>query len=323
MSGLFDRSHRFDGTPSWTTDLVGVVLWTVIAGIGFLALGDQNWMMAAIGLPLLVFLPGYALIAALFPAAPVEDPTEERFEYGGRTSWVGRLAMAVAASPVVVAAVGYLLSSTVGIGRVSAVIGICTVTLLGTIGAGVRRNRLASNRRAAPLDGTLPMIGGLFGTSDLGKLTTVLALVTFVVAVGYVGVTPADGESFSEVALLSENETGDLVANGYTTTYVAGEQEPHHVAIWNHEGEETTYGVVTVVESVDSNGTVTARQRLDETTVTVAEGDRAVLDRSIAPTMTGTDLRLHTLVYEGGLPDDPRPADASHSVHRWIVVEGS
>ncbi|UWG47978.1 Membrane associated protein with extracellular Ig-like domain, a component of a putative secretion system [Halanaeroarchaeum sp. HSR-CO] len=321
MSGWFDRSHRFDGTQPWTTDLVGVVLWTVIASFGFVALGDPSWVMAAVGLPLLVFLPGYALMAAIFPAAPSQEVVGERFD-GGRTSWVGRLAMAIAASPVIVAAVGYLLSLTVGIGRVPAVVGIGTVTVLGVLVAGVRRNRLAPNGRAAPLDGALPVVENLFGTSGLQKVTTAVALIAFVVAVAYVGVTPADGDAYSEVALLSENETGDLVATGYTSTYVAGQEEPHHIAVWNHEGNETTYGVVTVVQSVDSNGSVTAQQRLDETTVTVEDGKRAVVERSIAPTMTGSELRLHTAVYKGGLPDEPRPAEAPYSVHRWIVVEG-
>ncbi|MFW5924165.1 MAG: DUF1616 domain-containing protein [archaeon] len=302
-------------------DLLGVALWTVIAAITIVVVTDTGLLTTTLALPLLVFLPGYALVSVLFPAEPGIGIDDERHTPGGRTGWIGRLALAIAASPAIVAGVGYLLSATVGISRVPSAMGIGTVTLLLVGAALVRRNRLPAERRAAPMSDVGPVIGGLLGTTRVQQTVTVGSLLVFVIAVAFVGTAPADGESFTEVAMVTENETGDLVASGFETTYTPGEAAPHRVVIWNHEGVPTTYGVVTVIEAVDENGSVTARQQVDQTAVTVDDGDRIVLNRTIEPTMTGDRLRLQTSVYRGGIPDDPRPSTAAQTVHRWIAVE--
>lgn len=314
-------SETEDGPGRWSSDLVGVGIWTLLASVAVFAVADAGPVSSALAFPLLVFLPGYALVSVLFPAKPVVDFGDERYSLGGRIGWVGRLAIAIAASPVLVAGVGFLLSSTVGISRVPTAIGVGTVTLLLVGLALVRRNRLPADQRVAPMAGFGTVVGGLLGANRLQQGLTIAALLVFVFAVGFVGMVPADGDSYTEAALLTENETGDLVATGFESTYAAGEDAPHRVAIWNHEGVSTTYGVVTVVESVDANGSVTARQQVDQTTATVDDGDRVVLNRTVSPSMTGEALRLRTYVYRGGIPDEPEPSGAAYSVHRWITVQ--
>lgn len=304
----------------WVIDLLVVAVWTVAAAVVFVNEAGASLLTVIVGLPLLVFLPGYATVSVLFPAEPAPGPAEGRFSLGGKTTWTGRFAMAVAASPVVLAVVAFVLSGTIGIARAPAVGGIAASTLLLTVAAFVRRARLDPSHRAAPFRSLVPVFEGFFGKSELQRVTTVVALVVFLIAVASVGLAPADHVSHSEVALLSENETGDLVAADYETTYVAGEEAPHAVAIYNHENEETTYGVLTVIESVDADGTVTASERLDATTVTVPADERAVLERTIEPSVTGTDLRLRTFVYRGGMPENPRPGNADYTVRRWVAV---
>lgn len=306
----------------WVVDLLLVAVWTGVAAVVFLGDGGSGWPAVVVGVPLLVFLPGYAAVSALFPAEPVADPDEGLFSVGGKTTWPGRFAMSIAASPALVAVVGFVLATTIGIARTPAVVGIVSLTVVLTAIALVRRARLDPRHRAAPTRSIVPVIGDFLGKSEFQRVVTVVALVVFLLAVVSVGLTPADHISHSEVALLSENETGDLVAAEYRTTYAAGAEAPHVVAVYNHEGQETTYGVVTVVESVDAEGTVTASQRLDATTVTVPPDDRAVLERTIAPSVTGTDLRLRTFVYRGGIPETPRPEAADYTVRRWIAVTG-
>jgi hypothetical protein len=56
--------------------------------------------------------------------------------------------------------------------------------------------------------------------------------------------------------------------------------------------------------------------------VTLEDGERRVIDRSITPTRTGQAVRLRLLVYEGAVPESPSVDTAEHELRVWVDVTG-
>lgn len=277
-----------------------------------------------LGIAFLLVVPGYALVSALFPKKPVLRSRTGAGQLGG-PSWAARLGLSLAASVLVVGVVGYLLSVTVGLTLVSAVLALDLVALAGAGVAAWRRGRLRPGQRADPLgDLSSDTPGPLFADTIVGSLAMAFALLLLVSAVAYTAAAPPQGPTHSEVALLAEGENGELVAANYPETFVAGEGQPLSVSIENHEHDRVAYGAVVVAESVTEDGTVTNREWIDQFERTLDDGERQVVTRDLAPTMAG-DVRLRVLVYEGGVPAEPTPAAADHTlrIRTTVVVEGA
>ncbi|WP_096388823.1 DUF1616 domain-containing protein [Halopenitus persicus] len=307
----------------WALDLAIVsVLAVVTAGI-LLAPWRLTAVAWIVGVPFLLFLPGYAVVSALFP----EQSAERRPRYvhapvSTAPDWTVRIALSFGLSAVVVSVVGVALSRVATIRLVPVVVTIAAVTLVAVAIAAVRRLQLSPGRRANPVSGRTFRVGTSRQTGAF-----VLALVLLLGTVAAVGVVQPEGEAYTESYLLTEGENGDLVAEGYPTTFVAGEGHPLYVALENHEHESMSYEVVVLAQAVDSGGSVTSQRQVDRFSVDLDHTDRAVVERTIAPTTPGEGVRLRFLVYKGAAPSDvdaANAADADQTLQIWIdVVEGA
>jgi uncharacterized membrane protein len=165
----------------------------------------------------------------------------------------------------------------------------------------------------------------------------VLLVASVLLAVGsvaYAVAVPPQGEQFSEFYLLTENEDGELVADGYPTEFVRGESAPVVVGIGNNEYESTEYSVIVelqAVEAVDGNLTaggpnstnetrVVDRERLGELSATVDHNETWQETHDLSPTMTGQNLRVQYLLYRGEPPAEPTRGNAYRSLHLWVDV---
>src|SRR6266568_4418716 len=133
-----ERLH-FQTTPS---DLYAAIGYSVVMGSVLLALGEGN----ILAILLVLFLPGYVLVAALFPGSLTPDEPE--------IDWIERIALSLALSVAVVPLFGLVLNFTPGGIRFAPV--VVTITLF-TVGVGAaaywRRMRLPTDKRlAATLD---------------------------------------------------------------------------------------------------------------------------------------------------------------------------
>lgn len=296
------------------TDLRVVVLFA-LAGIIALLVPDIPWQVEwVLGLPLLLFLPGYALVAALFierPAGPAD---------GHRSpGWPARFGLSMVGSLIIVAVIGVLLASE-GPGTFTltpTILSIGGVTLLGVLVAAVRRTSLPLDRRADALatlssDGTSDTLG----TNGLQSLALVLALVVLASALVFAGTAPPT-DPHSEV-YLSGGESVDVTAEN--ATLVADSANSIAITLENHEGELTDYQVVTRVQRVGANGTVQAEERLDDFQVALAANETRVIDRTLTPTLTGERLRLQVLVYKGGVDGAIGPGNADLSLRLWVTI---
>ncbi|QLD87119.1 DUF1616 domain-containing protein [Natronomonas halophila] len=311
MSDLLQR----DG---WLLDLFVVAQLAVITSVVLLGVDAPQAVLWLLGVPFLLFLPGYAIVAALFPEEPAastwKTPTAP---WDGNPDWTVRLALSIVLSAIVVAGAGVVIDWVAGIRLLPAVVAIGGVTLAGVAVALLRRLRLPPKVRANPFAGR--SLGTLSMGSGLQNLTLAVAVLALVGSVAFVGAVPTQGEAFTESYLLTENAEGDLVADDYPTEFVAGEGQPLHLDIENNEFRPVTYEVAVVVQEVDADGTVVAQQRIDRFAVDLAHGESTVVERDIAPTMTGEGLRLQFQIYKGTEPADAASPD--QTLQLWIDVD--
>jgi len=348
-------------------DLAAVVVLTLCTvGAVFLPGVRDTPLRILFGLPFVLFLPGYAFIAALFPEggeSPVDAETadestsgedsdgdgdvESSFSIGGDDrsgiDGIERVALAFGTSIAIVPLLGLGLNFTPwGIRLVPIMVTVVGFTLAAT-GVAARR------RWALPVDEqfSVPYREWIdSGRSELFEPETrldgalnvllVVSVLLAVSSVAYAVAVPPQGEQFSEFYLLTENEDGELVADGYPSTFVRGESASVVVGIGNNEYESTNYTVVVElqrVEAVDggnltANGTANAttelrvvdRERLGELSAQLEHNETWQDTHELQPTMTGQNLRVQYLLYRGEPPAEPTRDNAYRSLHLWVDV---
>lgn len=305
------RSLRF--LPS---DLVFVFVITAGAAFALLVPGVPQPIEWAFGIPLLLFLPGYALVAALF----LTRPTAGR-EFDGSPSppgWDVRVAVALVLSVLVVALVGVVLAVVGSFRLLTVVLGIGATTCLGVAIAWVRRRGVATGRRADPLVGISPRIASNHGLSRAQTAVFGISILVLLWSVTVFGAVPSNSSAYSEVSLLSGNDDVELLGTNETATFAVDSDNTVAVKIDNQEGREIDYELVGQIQRIQPNGTVLDSSRIDQGDLTVPAGESIVSERELTPTMTGDRLRLQYLVYKGSAPEEPRVENADLSVHTRI-----
>ncbi|WP_319004342.1 DUF1616 domain-containing protein [Natrinema amylolyticum] len=299
-----------------------------------------------LGFLFVFFVPGYVLVATLFPEADrsaagagpsvPDDRTASVSNSPWQTEIDGfeRIVLSFGLSVAIVPGSALLLNYTPwGIGPVSLLAATTAITLLLTITATARRLRLSEEERfRVPVRGWLTSVRStLVGPTDRGEtVITVLLVASILLAVGGVGyaaTTPSGGEQFSEVYLLSEDGDGELVAGEYPTEFERGERQELVVGIENNEHETVNYTTVVVEQAVESDGddlVITDQQEIDRFETRLDSGETWRQEHGIEPTIGGENVRFLWLVYLGGdVPEDPSMENAAYAVHLWADVDES
>lgn len=330
-----------DGQPGQLpADLAGILLLVSLTALAMLLPGIRETPLRIVfGLAFGLFAPGYALLAALYPEAE-DRPASEGADGAGATpvsmtrglGGIERAVLSVAVSVVVVPAIGIALGFTpLGIRLPPIVLAVGGGTVLCTAVAAYRRRRLPEARRFAVSYRESLAAGQrwLLGGDAADRALNVLVVATVLLAlgsVGYAATVPQQGDSFTELYLLTENETGDLVAGGYPSEISVNESESVYLAIENEEHETIEYTVVVQlqrVETDDGDAEVLERSELARFRTTLAHGETHREEHELTPSgeLTGENLRLTFLLYDGDPPETPTREAAYRSVHFWVDIE--
>lgn len=312
------------------TDLVTLGGYLLLADLVILGLPDGLVAVRTLfGLPLVFFVPGYAVLAALFPRGRPGDGAGWRLGAGRglavRERALYAFGVSIALLPVLAV---FLSASGVGFGTVPVVATVTVVVAVAGLVGTARRQRLAEAERfALPVRRWSEGISeALSGSGAVVNGLLAVAVVVAVASVAYGLAAPTGGERYSGFALLTQGEDGQFEAAGYPTTFTAGDPEELVVSVANYEGRPLDYTVVVQLQRVRADGgdvTVLDRTELDRSSTTVEPGDRWRDRLQLAPTTTGEDLRLQFLLYRGEPPADPTAQSAYRHVHIWISVEGA
>jgi uncharacterized membrane protein len=251
-------------------------------------------LRAAVAMPLFTFLPGYAVLAALFPARATRE-SSDRPRLAGGPPLVARLALAVAVSLGVVPLVGIALSPVWGISAPATLVAVGSLTIAAAVVAVVRRANVAAHRRFVPLASlsTAFLLPGSSATR-FALAAAVLGVAIAGVSVGFAAST--DDPASTEFYLVNDSDGGVAVSGG------TADEGARSVAIDHHADDSVTYTVVVREHSGASGVSTVARQ-----TVSVSGPEQVFL---AIPEADADADRIEYLLYEGKPSDNPDPDDA-------------
>jgi uncharacterized membrane protein len=275
-------------------DLILVVIFTLLtAAFVLIPILNETPVRTVLGILLVLFLPGYSLIAALFPKRDDLDSIE-------------RVALSFGLSIAVTPLIGLALNYTPwGIRLDPILICLTGFTLAMCLIAYLRRRTLPDNEKFA-------VSFGLFFTkarrsfraeSRTEKILTIILILSILIAIGtvaFVVLQPKQGEKFTEFYLLGP----DGKASNYPTNLTAGENATVIVGIVNHEYATTNYRLVV---RVDNN-------TLQEGNITLADKEKTEIPVSFTASTAG-EKKMEFLLYK--LPDNTNPY---RTLHLWYQV---
>ncbi len=311
-------------------DLAVVVSLVVVAwGTVFLPVVEGTPLRFVFGPLLVLFLPGYALVAALFPGAdetPSTSLASARFRSATRLDGTDRVLLAVALSIALTVLVGLLLSLTQwGFTVVPTTLTLGVVTLVCCLVGAVRRARLSTDERFAPsLSAVHDLTDEAFSAAPRRtRLLNVLIVCGVVVAAGsivYAAAAPNPTAPFSEFYVLSDSGTADPTTQGYDLT--PGEDTTLRVGIVNNERTTVDYTVVIVAQQVtveDGTERVVAQTELDRFSYRSVPGETREFDHTVAAeTDIGVSQRVAYLLYKRTPPAFPTAETAYR--HLFVTV---
>ncbi len=176
---------------------------------------------------LVLFVPGYALVAALFPSKEEID-------------WIERIALSFGLSIAVVPLLGLLLNFTFGIFFQPIVLTILIFTEGMAAVAHLRRIRLpVEERLTATIDLQLPAWREYSNLDKALTLGLVASIVFSASVLAYVVTTPRPGERFTEYFILDANGR----AENYPADLNVSEEGTVIIGVVNHEFETVGYTV--------------------------------------------------------------------------------
>jgi uncharacterized membrane protein len=294
----------------WLLDLIFVALLTIIAGVAMFTLSGP--LRAALVLPVILFVPGYAFLSTLFPEGNRLSRSrdnrrswgrQDRTEQSGQSddsSLLGnveRLALSIALSLALVSLIVFGLNFTVGfdLRRIATMLFGFTGAMI--IFAIARRVVLPPEERYVlelPLD-EFPM-----DTTFVGMFAVSLLVLT--ASVGFFAAQSPASQPFTGFAIVAENEsTGNMTTEAADDAIVNG--EPVTIRIHNYEGERTSYTGVVALETVE-NGNVTNREVVDQFSATLDAGELKRIEGYEEAPSDGGD-RVMFYLYKGEAPEDP------------------
>jgi uncharacterized membrane protein len=313
-------------------DVAAIALYLLVATDVLTDTTSPATTRFALGVPLLVFLPGYVVVAGLFPHAAERGLSLRSADASGPPAPTGfeRAALSFGISVALLPLYALLVAVSRYSYRSPAVLlGLVTFVGAGALWSAVRRGRLppedrfvvSVGRGFASLSRFLRDSGGLVTT--VANAVLLVSVLVSVLGLGYALAAPPDGQSYTGFEVLTENEDGEYAAASFSSDLPAGAEQDLAVVVENREREETRYTVVAMIERIEvDNGstTVIERERLDEFEETVDAGENWREEHTVSLETVGEDLRLSYYLYRGDPPERVDEATAYRYAYVWVDV---
>ncbi|QLK26368.1 DUF1616 domain-containing protein [Natrinema zhouii] len=325
-------------------DLAAVLVATaLVIAVAFAPGLRETPLRVPVGIAFVLFVPGYALVAALFPEGDRsvdtdsgDDPTGTTDDGTDRLRWFGngngidvvdRFSLSIVLSAVIVPTIGLAMNYTPWGIRINPVVAaVSAVTVLVTIVAVYRRRAvvpaarfsvLGRESRARIRQSLIPR-----NTRSDAVLNGLLAIavVLAVASVGFAVVAPglsndvsaSSDDGFSAISLLDDD--GDLLTNSSADD---GTPDEFTVGIENNEQRTVTYTVVAVEQELATNESsdtvsVEGQRELERFETELAHGETGTIEHELEPADEAT--RLVWLLYPGDAPEEPTPSNADSYV---------
>lgn len=287
-----------------SSDLLTVIGLVLLIDLFVLMPGlSETVFRNILGLPLVLFLPGYALIAALFPAKADLDGIE-------------RTALSFGLSVAVVPLIGLGLNYTPwGIRLLPILISLSVFTLVMCGLAYLRRTKLPeADAFEVPFrQMALEIKSEILEKPEPGldralTIVLVLSILISVTTLIYVVITPKEGEHFTEFYILGP----EGMADNYPTNYTLGESGEVIAGVVNHEYRHVNYTLDVRLENKSLPLPEDIRQ------VSLAHNETWEKPLTITPPVEGENMKLEFLLFNDTDKEVPY-----RDLHLWINVNST
>jgi len=212
----------------YPADIILCLLWSLIL-LPIVLLDEEGILSSILGLPFILFVPGYILIFALFPARKTDRGI----------GVVERIGLSFGLSIAVVPLIGLGLNYTPWGIRLEPILLSLFIFVMGIGALSLYRwfKTDSDERFTISLNLSLPK-----SESKLDKALTIILAISVILAISiitYVIITPQQGEQFTQFYLLGS--TGN--ATGYPRNLTMGENATVIMGIVNHEYKTVNYTI--------------------------------------------------------------------------------
>jgi uncharacterized membrane protein len=276
-------------------DLLIVLLWTILTFVFVLTpVLSDTYIRTILGIPMVLFIPGYVLIAALFPK---KDDLEG----------IERIALSFGLSIAVVPLLGLLLNFTFGIRLIPILLSLCLYSIALTIITAYRRETLPIEEQfTVPFYRVREIVDREISTpkSRTDMILTIILVFSIALAASmiyFVITTPRIGERFTEFYILDPSGK----AENYPTEMKNNSPSTILVGVVNNEYVTVNYTVRIALD----------KEILTDTWFTSGHNQTWEKNLTFVPGREGTDMKLEFLLYK----EDNFTA-AYRSLHLWVNV---
>jgi len=261
----------------------------VIVLVAIITFFSSNILRIILGLPFLLFFPGYTLLAALFTKKEGMGNIE-------------RVALSFGLSIAVVPLIGLILNYTPwGIRTESVLYSVASFILITSFIAWFRRGRLPASERF-DIEFRMRLPGWGMGAWDrMLSITLTLAIVGALGMLGWSLASPKVGERFTEFYI----EGLEGKATDYPQELALGEEGKVIVGIINREQETVTYRVEVAIDGVKNN---------EIGPVALDHDGKWEEIISFTPVRTGENQKVEFLLYKQG------QNEVYQKLHLWVDV---
>jgi uncharacterized membrane protein len=307
-------------SQAFPADLVLVIVWLAASVITIYLPGlSETPLRIVLALPVLLFIPGYCLIAILFPK-------------NDDLGLVERLMLSVGFSIAIVPLIGFGLNFTPwGIRLEPIVISLILLTWVMVLIAHYQRAVLLPEERFRV---SFSAIGGRIrqeflpqgekGVDRFLSITLTLIIIVVILATVYVIVVPKEGaERFSEFYILGKNQT----AADYPDILVPAENYPMYIGVGNHEYRTMTYTIETWAlrtefNNVTNSSTIVEMDPNDRLSLTLAHNETKILPFNLFVSKPGYN-RIEFLLFNQSIPGpevtgNDRIKASYRNLHLWV-----
>jgi len=303
-------------------DLALAVVW-LVAGIGaiYLPILNETPIRIVLALPVVLFIPGYCLIAALFPKE-------------GDLGLIERIMLSIGVSIAVVPLIVLGLNFTPwGIRLDPIVISLIFFTYVMILVAIYQRVHLPVEKRFRISFSAIAVRTGQEivppeerGADRFLSVVLILVMVTAIIGTVYVIVTPKEGgERFTEFYVLGEKQ----IAADYPDQIITGQDYPVYIGVGNYEKRDMAYTIETWLlktefDNVTNISRIIAMDPNDHVSFTLAHNATTIIPYNLSFKKTGYDRVEFLLFNEGGPGLDVTGSDRINAsyrdLHLWITV---
>ncbi|WP_435361983.1 DUF1616 domain-containing protein [Haloarchaeobius sp. DFWS5] len=288
------------------------------------------WTASVVSIPILLFLPGYFVLRVLFPRTAIRRAGGFQFPSSTDDSIdsVERVVLSYGVSLALLPLIALVtLSTSWGLTAVTALAGgTIIVAICAPLAVLRHKNVPESERYDWSFRGLSTSLSNTFDLSTpISTLVNVVLAIAVVSAIGVTGAvildTPKQAE-FAELAVLTENDQGELVAADYPSSLEPGASVPVVLSVENDGAKSTDYTVVVQIQRVADDGTVVERSEVHRFSQSVDGGDVWREPHELSTSLTDEQLRVTYLLYESEAPSSPTRANADVEVFFWVDSTG-